>query len=167
MKKIIISIICILGMAFHGISQDAVKIGTLKNGNLQITNMDFLKAMLYYEIGKTGVISKDYKVNVSPQKDRIVVSFPVSNNKKNINNVSVMLVNNSSGAYVRETDSAGSGVGGSITVTCVGNNECTLCRPTVNWVTGQWLPQIACECLLGYGSCTMTSSLTVSLGVYY
>ena len=151
----------------EGIAQEKLKIGDVTNGKLRITNETALRAFFLENIGNTGSLDKDIKVNFSPTADRVFVYLKVMGNRSGVSAVGVMLVNINNEAFIvaKETDSAG--IGGSATISCIGN-PCTSCYPTIEWLAGNWLPIIVCGCNDPGGHCNMTVTFTITLntGMY-
>lgn len=171
MKKIILTFVILASVVLEGIAQEKLKIGEVSNGKLKITNESALRAFLMNQIGNSGSLEKDIKLDFSPTADRIFAYLKVSGNKSGITSAGVLLVNQAGQAYIvaqkPPANGDGSGVGGSVTVTCTGN-PCTQCAPTIEWIGGSWLPIIICSCLQPDGICnqTITVTLNVNIGAY-
>jgi hypothetical protein len=168
MKKIILTIVILASLVLEGIAQEKLKIGEVSNGKLKITNESALRAFLMKQIGNSGSLDKDIKLDFSPTADRIFAYTKVTGNNSGITSAGVLLVNQHGEACIVAQKSAetDTGVGGSATVTCTGN-PCTQCVPTIEWISGSWLPIIICTCLQPDGICnqTITVTLNVNIGV--
>jgi hypothetical protein len=162
MKKIILTMIILASVLVEGIAQEKLKIGDVTNGKLKITNESALRAFLMNNIGKTGTLDKEIKVEVSPTADRIFAYLKVTGNRGGISSIGVLLVNINNEAFIVANEPDSPGVGGSATVTCVGN-PCTSCYPTIQWINNNWLPIIVCGCNDPGGHCNMTVTFTVSI----
>jgi hypothetical protein len=168
MKKIILTFVILASVVLEGIAQEKLKIGEVSNGKLKITNESALRAFLMNQIGNSGSLDKDIKLDFSPTADRIFAYIKVTGNKSGITSAGVLLVNKNGEACIvaQKSGETDTGVGGSATVTCTGN-PCTQCAPTIDWISGNWLPIIICTCLQPDGICnqTITVTLNVNIGV--
>lgn len=168
MKKIVFTIVILALALVQGIAQEKLKVGDVVNGKLSITNESGLRSFLTDVIGKSGNLDRTFKTEASPTADRFLIYTKVMGNKTGISCVGVLLVNIKNEAYIvsRDTDGppTGPGIGGSATVSCIGN-PCMSCYLTVEW-TGNWLPVMTCECN-DNGTCNMTITYTINLGVGY
>ena len=158
----------ILGsVLIEGTAQEKFKIGDMVNGKLKITNEAGLRSFFLENIGKTGILDKEIRMEVSPTADRVFAYLKVTGNKGGVTSVGVLLVNIKNEAFIvasKGDSPPGPGVGGSATFSCVGN-PCTECAPTVNWVSGTWIPLVSCECLIPGGHCNQTVSFTVNINI--
>lgn len=171
MKKLLLLIVGIIFLTGACISQDALQIGTVKDGKLTITNEKALKAYFLNILGYSGNIGKDIKVEASPERDRFFVSAKVEDNKNQVSSIGVLLVVQGQEAVITEArpeegDSSGPGpgIGGSMNVQCVGA-PCGICFPELEWNNGQWYPYVRCLCFDAQGKCNSTVSFTVNLNV--
>jgi hypothetical protein len=166
MKKLLITLTILIAIMASGQAEDKLKIGEMKGGKLVVTNPEALKAFFMNSLEKSGTLGKEFKVSNAPDGKRLFLYYPVSGNKNNVTNIGVLLVINDSGAFIikGETDSApgGSGIGASYEIQCVGD-ECSQCIPVIRWISGEWLPYVACECHIGGGTCNMVSKLIVGI----
>jgi hypothetical protein len=168
MKNLIITLVFLASIIASGQAQEKLKVGEIKNGKLNFTNLDAFKAYIMNSLEKSGSLSREYQVSTSPEGDRFYVSYSVSGNKNKVNNIGVMLVRVKDDAFIvenpPETDSPGPGAGGSFEVQCLGS--CPTCMPVIRWVGGSWLPIVYCDCTQGNsGDCTMISKLTISVKI--
>ena len=168
MKRLVLIMIVITGILTTGSAQEKLKIGELKNGKLQVTSPDALKAFFMNSLENNGALGKDYKVSTSPEGDRFLVSYPVSGNKENITNIGVMLVRQKNEAFIvsgpPEIDESVPGAGGSATISCIGA-PCTSCHPNVSWPSGNWFPLVVCVCDDAEGQCNMVLSFSVNIKI--
>lgn len=168
MKKILLSIIILVCIAFQGIAQDKLKIGEVVNGKLKITNETALRSFFLNNLENSGCLAKDIKVEPSPDADRYMVYTRVTDNKKNISCIGVMLVRSGNEAFIAkpaEGDEApGPGAGGSATYSCEGD-PCPDCEIDIDWPSGSWLPNVECACSDPDGTCNMTVSVTITITV--
>jgi hypothetical protein len=164
MKKIIILLVSIMFMAGQGFAQEVLKIGEIKDGKLEITNMKGLQAFFMNCLAQSGKLGKDLKIEPSPTGDRFIVSTTVTGNKEKVNSISVMLVNRNNEAVIvsgEGGDSPGAGVGGSVQYTCIGA-ICDFCYPSIEWGS-QWFPLVRCTCADPNGKCNMSMSFTINV----
>jgi hypothetical protein len=168
MKKYVFLLIFLSSMMVEGIAQDKLKIGEFYKGKLKITNESVLRSFFMANIGKSGTLDREVKVNVSPTADRAFVYVRVTDNKSGITSIGVLLVNIDHIAYIVTTDPnspvMGPGGGGSATVTCTGN-PCNQCMPNLQWNSGSWLPHVTCECMSPDGKCNQTVSVSFGINV--
>ncbi len=167
MNRLMVTLLILVSFMIEGIAQEKLKIGDVVNGKLKITNETGLKSFFNKNLEKSGSLGNEIKTDFSPTADRIFVYMKVTGNKAGISSIGVMLVNVRNEAYIvaGEKDSGGgTGIGGSATVTCIGN-PCASCTPTIQWVSGGWLPIIVCHCNDPEGLCNMEVTFTVNINV--
>jgi hypothetical protein len=162
MKKIILTLIILASVLVEGIAQEKLKIGDVTNGKLKITNESDLRAFYMNNINNSGNLDKEIKTDISPSADRIFAYLKVTGNKGGISSIGVLLVNIGNEAFIVANEPDSPGIGGSATVTCAGN-PCTSCYPTIEWISGNWLPIIVCGCNDPGGHCNMTVTFTVTI----
>jgi len=171
MRRIFILVVISAFLAANGFGQETLKIGTINDGKLTITNEKALNAFFLTTLENSGTLGKEYKSSASPTSDRFFVSKTVTGNRKKITSIGVMLVNRNNEALVvagskEEGDSSGpgGGVGGSMSVQCVGD-PCTQCYPTVTWPAGQWYPSVVCHCSDDSGVCNMVMTIVFNVTI--
>jgi hypothetical protein len=166
MKKVLMTLMALVILIASGQAQEKLKVGEMKNGKLVITNPDALKAVLFYSLGKSGTLGKEYKVSVAPESDRFFVFYPVSGNKDKVTSIGVVLVRSKNEVLIIENppeiDSAAPGGGGSATITCTGA-PCASCEADVSWPSGNWYPVVSCVCNDPEGQCNMSISFSVNI----
>ena len=169
MKKILFMLVVILAVITSVQAQDKLKIGEIKNGSLQVTNPDGLKAFLMKSLGNSGTLGKDFTVNTAREGDRFFVCYSVTGNKDKVTSIGIMLVKIKNDAFIIENPPEITpltpGGGGSFEIQCTGI-DCNSCVPNIKFVTGYWLPVVYCECIPnGSGICNMTSKLIIHVDI--
>lgn len=167
MKRMMIAVVILAALVSQGFAQEKLKIGDVVNGKLKITREADLRNFLLTNLNKSGNLSKEINVEVSPTADRFLAFLKVEGNRAGISCAGVLLVNIKNEAFIvgYEPDAPViPGIGGSTTYTCVGN-PCSDCEINVNWPQGSWLPNVACNCEIPEGQCNMTVSVTFSLKI--
>lgn len=172
MKRLLITMVMITSLISFNQAQDKLKIGEVKDGKLEITNLEALKAFLMNSLDNGGNLGNAYQDNFSPDATRCVVSYTVSGNRDNINSIGVMLVIQKKDAFIienppeflPESSPGGPGGGGSATITCTGN-PCNSCYPDITWPAGKWFPLIICKCQDPSGICNMSVSFTINIQI--
>jgi len=168
MKKLylVTIILCASMMSVH--AQDKLKIGEIKGGKLVITNQEALTAYFMNSLNHDGTLGKDYKVSTSPEGDRCVIHFPVNGNSSRISSIGVMMVKIKNDFFIVENppeiDSSVPGGSGSLEITCTGT-DCMSCFMDIKWINGNWYPSVSCRCLMGNGTCDMTSRLVIKVEI--
>ena len=164
MKKIIVFIIAMMSLLGRGYAQEILKIGEIKGGHLEITNMKGLQEFFMNCLSQSGKLGKDLKIEPSPTGDRFIVSASVTGNKEKVSSIAVLLVNKNNEAVIvagEEGDSPGSGIGGSVQYTCIGVG-CDFCYPSIEWGS-QWFPLVRCTCIDPNAKCNMSMSFTINV----
>jgi len=174
MKRFLMMLVLLISLVVSGQAQDKLKVGEVKNGSLEITNLDVLRAFLVYNLDKSGTLGSSYQLSMAPEGDRFFVHYPVSGNRNNVTSIGVMLVKIKNEVFIIENPPepapgvpaapVGPGGGGSVTVTCTGIT-CNSCYPDVTWPPGNWIPIVTCKCYEPGGTCTMSISFTVGINV--
>lgn len=170
MKRILFSFLILLTTVITGQAQEKLKIGEVKNGKLVITNQPALQAFLINALNKSGTLGKDYKLSVSPDATRYMLSYPVFDNQDHISSIGVMLIADKKEVNIVTNppnySPGGPGAGGSATITCTGN-PCSSCYPDISWPAGRWFPLIVCKCEDPAGVCNMTMSFSINVSITY
>lgn len=164
MKKTIILIAVLVSLVGQGFAQEILKIGEIRDGRLEITNLKGLQEFFMNCLAQSGKLGKDLKIEPSPSGDRFIVSATVSGNKEKVNSIAVLLVNRNNEAVIiagEEGDSSGGGIGGSVQYTCIGVG-CDFCFPVIEWGS-QWFPLVKCTCADPSAKCNMSMSFTINV----
>jgi hypothetical protein len=167
MKKLAMIMVMILAVISSGQAQDKLKIGDIRNGKLVVTETNALKAFMMNSLGKSGTLSKDFKVSYAPEGNRLYLYYPVTDNVDHVTNIGVVLVIYKNEVFLEEgtpeSTPGGPGAGGSFEISCFG--DCPACLPVVKWIDGNWLPIVYCECRMGEGECHMSCKLVIHISV--
>jgi hypothetical protein len=168
MKKLLITAVILFAIIAGGQAQDKLKIGEIRDGKFQVTNLVALKSYFMKSLDQSGTLGKDYQVSAAPEGDRFLVYFPVSANKNNVTSIGVMLVKIKTDVFIvgnpPETPINSAGGGGSLEITCTGI-DCFICVPNVRW-GNSWIPDVYCDCRSGGGGkCNMTTKLVIKVDV--
>lgn len=168
MKKVLLTLVILIAVIVNGQAQDKINIGEIRNGKLQVTNLNALKTFFMKSLGQSGTLGNEYQVSAAPSGDRYLVYFPVSGNKNNVTSIGVMLVKIKTDVCIvanpNNSPINSAGGGGSFTVTCTGI-DCSQCVPNVRW-GNDWIPEVYCECRSGGGGkCNMTCTLTIKADI--
>lgn len=164
MKKILITLAALTLLFLQGFAQETLKIGEIRDGKLEITNLKGLQAFFMNCLAQSGKLGKDLKIEPSPTGDRFIVSATVTGNREKVTSVAVLLVNRNNEALIvagEEGDGPGTGIGGSVQYSCIGVN-CDFCYPTIEWGS-QWFPLVKCTCADPGSKCNMSMSFTINV----
>jgi hypothetical protein len=168
MKRLLVTMTILCAMILSGQAQDKLKIGEVKGGKLVVTNPEALMAYFMRSLNHDGNLGKDYQVSTSPEGDRCVIHYPVLGNSSKVSAIGVMLVKIKNDFCIvenpPETDSSVPGGGGSLEITCTGDN-CSACTIDIKWLSGNWMPLVYCKCLSGGGTCDMTIKLVIKVEI--
>jgi ferredoxin len=146
-------------------SVNEVQIGTYSNGEITITNTQYVNNYFNNFLKHNGTIG-DFVVEHSPDNKSILLYAPVSGNTKGVNGIGITLSNIKGKVYFLNAESnlldgsGGPGVGA--TVTCTGE-PCNSCSVKVT----SWTPFVAaCVCYQNVppcgGSCKCNMSISVN-----
>jgi hypothetical protein len=169
MKKIILGMIMAFTISAGMNAQTtAVKVGTVNNNELTITNTKFLNDYFNNRLGNSGTLGES-EIVAAPIHDRFIITYKETNNKMSTSSIGLMLVVNGTDAFVLQggdTDAGGPGGGGSISFTCSGD-PCNSCYPSITWPAGNWFPNIKCNCSQsGTGNkCNMSMTGEINVNV--
>ena len=100
MKKMILTLFILGSVLVEGTAQEKLKIGDMVNGKLKITNEAGLRSFFLENIGKTGILDKEIRMEVSPTADRVFAYLKVTGNKGGVTSVGVLLVNIKNEAFI-------------------------------------------------------------------
>lgn len=168
-KLVMLMIIVITSISTIGYSQttNEVRIGTISNGVLTISNDQYLIKYFKIRIGNDGSLG-EYLFQYAPDKKTVLLSCPITENSKGVTCISLLLIVDQNIAYLtNEKSSLGdTGGGASVEVTCTGD-PCNSCLVNVS----SWYPFHAyCKCHQNTPPCTnckcnMTTSTTVNINI--
>ena len=169
MQRILFMLIILLAVAVSGQAQDKLKIGEVKNGKLVIIGSNTLNTFFMNSLEKSGTLGKEIQINPSPEGDRFLVYFPVSNNKDNVSCIGVLLVNIKNEVFIVKGNSNKTmsvpGGGFSYEVSCKGE-DCMQCVPKIRWIEGEWIPYVECVCTsTGGGICKMETKVIIEINI--
>ncbi len=112
---------------------------------------------------------KTIQINPSPEGDRFLVYYPVSNNKDNVSCIGVLLVNIKDEVFIvkgnsnKTMEAPGGGI--SYEVSCTGE-DCMQCVPKIRWIPGEWIPYVECVCTsTGGGICKMATKIIIEINL--
>ncbi len=142
----LILLTCSISLSLSAQQSGKIKIGTVKNKQLSITNSVAICNYLKDILGKSGGSLGDYQVVASPTADRFAITYTVSRNTNSVSSIGVMVVAINQDVFLIPDEAEASiGGKGSISYSCSGA-PCTSCYPAITWPQGNWAPTIVCNC---------------------